>query len=330
MGQIDYLFIRLLEGCNAGCSMCGFARSSDKYRLSESDFQYVLKAAKNIGVNCIRFTGGEPLLHRSLLGFIESIREAGLKSSIITNGSLLSRNVGRLKVAGLDQVIVSIDASNAEIHDKLRNTPGLFRRAIEGLELAIGEGMMTRVNTVCGPGNFREMPLIQKLISDLGVHQWELSSLKLERPLDYSIEDQIDVEAVIDGVYVQGRKNNYIVPFGKIWCGNTKKEREEYFKTGVTPRPDGQCHIVDRVRYLDAKRGQLFACSLIPHRLEAQAWAASCEDFSKFDLDNESTRAQAEFFRSYGPLVCTGCSTTAAGASNEIGQYLPRDMGWWY
>jgi cytosylglucuronate decarboxylase len=174
------------------------------------------------------------------------------------------------------------------------------------------------------------MPAIQRLISKLGVQQWELSSLKLEKALVYSAQDQKDVNEVIEGVYVKGRENGLIVPFGKIWCGNTDEERQKYFETGITPSPDGQCHIVDKVRYLDARNGQLFTCSLIPHRPDAQEHASIFESFSRFAVDNESTRAQADFFRSHGPLRCTGCSSTAAGVSNDLATSPQCKLAWYY
>lgn len=40
-----YLFIRVLEACNADCFMCEFALSRDTYRFSPEDFAELLPEA---------------------------------------------------------------------------------------------------------------------------------------------------------------------------------------------------------------------------------------------------------------------------------------------
>lgn len=326
----EYLFIRILEACNAGCSMCGYAFSRDGHRFSAKDLAVFLPRLKEEGIRFIRFTGGEPLMHDEILDLIRISQEHGIASSIITNGGLLARKPPRaagssaptfmeaLAEAGLSQLIVSLDGARAETHDRIRASPGLFDRAINGLRLAARTGVLMRVNTVCGPENFREMPALQELLTELGVKQWELSSLKLERKLDYSEQDRHDIEPVIDYVYRQAAAAGRLVPMGKIWCGNTSEERERYFALGVTPRADNQCLLVDKVRYLDSKNGRLYSCSLIPHRPDSPTYAAAAGTPESFSVVSPAILRQAEQFKREGPQVCTGCSTTAAGFSNHL------------
>lgn len=40
-----YLFIRILEACNADCFMCDFALSRDEYRFSVEEFDRMLPEA---------------------------------------------------------------------------------------------------------------------------------------------------------------------------------------------------------------------------------------------------------------------------------------------
>ena len=106
---MKYLFIRIHEACNAGCWFCGFAKSTDNFRLSQEKYLEILDECVRVGVSYIRFTGGEPLLDRNLVSYIKKASQLGIKTSVITNGSLLSRNVDKLHEAGLNQIIVSID-----------------------------------------------------------------------------------------------------------------------------------------------------------------------------------------------------------------------------
>ena len=313
-----YLFIRILEACNAGCSMCGFAWSKDTYRLEPAELNKILRVAKQAGIRCVRFTGGEPLVHRAIVELVDLVSSYGIRSSIITNGALLSRKLPRLVEAGLDHVVVSIDGAHANTHDRIRDVPGLFEAAMDGLRNALASHVRCRVNTVCGPNNFREMPDLQDLLTDLGVHQWELSSLKLERRLDYSDADVVDLDQVVEHVYIEAQGKGRLVPMGKVWCGITTAERALYLETGITPRPDRRCHVVHRVRYYDAHNGLLFPCSLLPHRPDARTTCTRITDLSEFVLNSPQMIDVVNRFHADGPSVCTGCSTTAAGYSNSL------------
>ncbi len=88
-GRQRYLFIRILEACNADCFMCEFALSRDTYRFTTDDFAALLPAAIRVGVGYIRFTGGEPLMHPNLVALVRAGTDAGMRMSIITNGMML-------------------------------------------------------------------------------------------------------------------------------------------------------------------------------------------------------------------------------------------------
>lgn len=313
----EYLFIRILNACNVNCFMCEFRLSKDQYRFSLDDLLDVLPRARGEGIRYVRLTGGEPLIHADIVEMVRAISRHGMRSSIITSGGLLSRKIEALVDAGLSQVIVSLDGLEAT-HDRLRGSKGLFCRAWEGLQLALARGVHGRVNTVCGPENFREMPALQDLLTERGVHQWELSSLKLERPLEYTPADIEDVEAVVQYVYRAALAAGRLLPRGKVWCGETEEEKRRYFATGITPRADGECHLVDRVRYLDARNRRLYACSLIAHRPNKDEYAVPVGDWRTFSVSSAPIQAQADHFKIHGPNQCTGCSSTAAGFSDEI------------
>jgi cytosylglucuronate decarboxylase len=310
-----YLFIRILEACNANCFMCGFALSRDDYRFSLTEFERLLPQAVAAGVRFIRFTGGEPLLHKEIVPLVSAGAVAGMKMSIITNGAFLPRMIDALADAGLEQIIVSIDGSSARSHDQYRGTPGLFDRCLTGLRRARAGGLRCRVNTVVGPYNFEEAPALQRLLTDTGVEQWELSAVKLERPIVYS--DPARVVRVCEPVYAADRHTT-LVPSGKRFYGDTEDERRRFFDTGVTPRPSAPfCNLVGDVIYIDAKAGRGFGCSLLPHRDDAESGGGvQMRLGAGWTLDSPAFREHVRHFRAVGPNQCRGCSTTAAGYSD--------------
>ena len=315
--SIEYLFVRVLEACNADCFMCGFRRSREPYRFGLDAMECVLDAASADGVRVVRMTGGEPLMHAQIVELVAAIAARGMAPSLITNGALLTHFAARLASAGLAEAIVSIDGAIAQTHDAIRNTPRLFERAIAGVRAMLAHGVRVRVNTVAGPGNAREMPLLQNLLTELGVNGWELSSLKLERPLEWDDALARELDAIVAYVYRDAAAAGRLVPSGKVWCGGTPEERTRYLRTGVTPRPDIRCHVVDRVRYYDPRNGFLYPCSLLPHRPYAGTAGARVA-LDAFQLTPPALAERADHYRARGPWECTGCSATAAGYSAAI------------
>lgn len=309
-----YLFIRILEACNADCFMCEYALSRSTYRFGVDEFADMLPRAVTAGVGYVRFTGGEPLMHRDVVALVRLGAEHGMRMSLITNGKLLPKMVGSLAESGLRQVIVSIDGGSAETHDNYRRSPGTFDLAMAGLRRARELGLLTRVNTVVGPHNYAEMPALQRILTKAGVSQWELSALKLDRPISYPDPD--DVRRVCDPIYSTDSQQ-LLVPLGKRFYGDTDAEQHSYFHESIPPRAsEPVCHVVDDVIYLDAKQGQGYVCSCLPHR-EGVGGARLRHD-DGWRLDTEEFRAQADFFRANGPRLCNGCSTSAAGYSDDV------------
>lgn len=312
-----YMFIRILEACNADCFMCGYALSRDDYRFSPVEFADLLPRAADAGVRYVRFTGGEPLMHRDILELVRLGARHGMKMSLITNGMLLPRLADQLAAAGLAHVVVSIDGASAETHDLYRRSPGTFAKGISGLRKASGLGLVTRVNTVVGPHNYVELPALREVLVDAGVQQWELSALKLERMIVYP--DPGHVREVCEPLY-DARERGELVPLGKRFYGDTAQEQHLFFTESITPRASlPLCHVTDDVIYLDAKNGRGYACSCISHRDDGRPRSgATLRTERLWQIDNDMFSSHREWFRTQGPLICNGCSTTAAGYSDDV------------
>ena len=105
----EIMFIRVSENCNANCFMCDFGFNNNEKEISIDEFEKILSIAIKSNYKLIRFTGGEPLLHKKLCYFIKRCDENGVKTSVITNGLLLNNRYKELIDAGLNQVIISLD-----------------------------------------------------------------------------------------------------------------------------------------------------------------------------------------------------------------------------
>jgi MoaA/NifB/PqqE/SkfB family radical SAM enzyme len=93
----------------------------------------------------IHLTGGEPLLVTRIDDLIQHAVRKGFKTSLTTNGILLSKHAEVLASQGISNVNVSIHGPR-DIHDLITGMPGSFARAMEGV------GMLRRLGSACPEG----------------------------------------------------------------------------------------------------------------------------------------------------------------------------------
>ena len=160
------LYVRVSENCNAHCFMCHYADEHDSYNIIMEQYDELLNYVKKKQFKMIRFTGGEPLLHKNIIEFLIKAKKLGLQTSIITNGYLLKIKSKKLVDSGLDQCIISLDGSCSEIHDSLRNFKGCFNNIICGInELRKYNQLISiRINTVVSGRNIMDISNIYRCV----------------------------------------------------------------------------------------------------------------------------------------------------------------------
>jgi cytosylglucuronate decarboxylase len=302
------LFIRVTEACNASCFMCNFSGNQTPHLFTVKDAHQLVNELAGSSIRHVRLTGGEPLLLDEVAQIVSIFKNAGLAVSIITNGLLLERRWSDLAVARLDQIIVSLDSPRPEVHDKLRNTEGLFQKALGGIIHIRNETPSTliRVNTVVCEHNLESLPDMFVLLHELGVKQWSLIPRKplpkrLSETFEYTVlsvrERLRDHYKQLDEPYLMG---NSLDMFGR----NVKVLRH-LVEQGRTETPQPQCEVVEWVRFLDPKTQRVFPCNCVPHRgKEAEKFGESWSRNSWREYALESSR---NWLRHNGPSHCTGC-----------------------
>jgi cyclic pyranopterin phosphate synthase len=73
------------------------------------------EACLQLGVTKVRVTGGEPLVRRGVVWFVEQLKKLGFHEvTMTTNGFLLQENLDGLCEAGLDRINISLDTLQPE------------------------------------------------------------------------------------------------------------------------------------------------------------------------------------------------------------------------
>jgi cyclic pyranopterin phosphate synthase len=140
-------------------------------------------AVTHLGVDEIRFTGGEPLLRRGIVGIVSRTTELQPRPqvSLTTNGIGLARQAEALHEAGLDRVNVSLDTIRPDTFQQLTRRDRL-KDVLAGLEAAQRTGLQpVKVNAVLmrGVNDDQAGELLQFCLD----HGYELRFIE-QMPLD--------------------------------------------------------------------------------------------------------------------------------------------------
>ena len=161
----DIVYLELTRACNLKCIHClNNSGIKQKDELTKEDLLNLIKKFSSLGVQEIRFTGGEPLLFNGIYDLIKFATEEGICTSLGTNGTLVTKEVAKkLKESGLKKVVVSIDG-NKKTHDKIRGKKN-YQKAMHGLKYLKQNGINVRVNSVIMKSNMEDVIKLAKKMS---------------------------------------------------------------------------------------------------------------------------------------------------------------------
>lgn len=101
------VYVEITNICNMHCSFCHGHTRLPK-RMTESEFSAILERLKGQTEYIYYHLMGEPLTHPDLPRFLTLAREAGYRSVITTNGTLLQKRGEEILGAGLHKVSISL------------------------------------------------------------------------------------------------------------------------------------------------------------------------------------------------------------------------------
>jgi len=113
--KITYLRVSVTDRCNLRCAYCApvkdfkFRKYADVLRYEE--ILEIIRAARDLGINKVRLTGGEPLIRKNFVHLAKSVCQIeGLNDvSITTNGVFLKKMAQAIFDAGVHRINVSLD-----------------------------------------------------------------------------------------------------------------------------------------------------------------------------------------------------------------------------
>jgi cyclic pyranopterin phosphate synthase len=156
------LRISVTDRCNFRCTYCMPKEIFGKdYQYLERNallsFEEVVRIARvfrDLGIEKIRLTGGEPLMRKNIEKLIEMLSAiGGLDLTLTTNGSLLARKAVALRAAGLKRVTVSLDSLDDSVFKAMNDVDFPVAKVLEGIDAAVAAGLAPiKINMVVKRG----------------------------------------------------------------------------------------------------------------------------------------------------------------------------------
>jgi radical SAM protein with 4Fe4S-binding SPASM domain len=131
------LYLHVTKKCNLSCIYCYNKKYRSRLKVPDlkfSDLISVLNESKEIGIEEVVFTGGEPLLRPEILKLANFAQRNDIKTGLITNGTLIENYNIKSLAESFDFITVSLDSCYEDHHDRLRGR-GSFQQVMKGLKV---------------------------------------------------------------------------------------------------------------------------------------------------------------------------------------------------
>lgn len=162
----------LNSSCNFKCIYCGIggeATISKSPEMNISELSFMLEKCFALGVEKIRFTGGEPFLYRNIIDAISIVAAAKKYLLVNTNGLLINRYIkdifSKIDSSNL-HIAVSLDTLKDEVFDKMSGTKNKLKKVLRNIELLNEYGLLMRINMVVSTLNYEEVEAMIEFCND--------------------------------------------------------------------------------------------------------------------------------------------------------------------
>jgi cyclic pyranopterin phosphate synthase len=138
---INYLRLSITDRCNLRCMYCMPEEGMDfvphSEILSYEEILHLVRVSVRSGIRKVRLTGGEPLVRKDFIPFLEKLSavEELKEITLTTNGVLLKEYAADIRNCGICRINISLDSLKPErfFHITRRD---LFHKVWEGIEEA--------------------------------------------------------------------------------------------------------------------------------------------------------------------------------------------------
>jgi SynChlorMet cassette radical SAM/SPASM protein ScmF len=169
------LYMYIAGSCNLACRHCWISPTfePDNSKGQFLKLEYIKKAvreAKPLGLQSVKLTGGEPMLHPQIREIVEFLESESIGMIMETNGTLIDDEMARFLKSKhhFNFISVSVDGATAETHETLRGVPGSFEKAIFGIKALVKVSLQPQMICTLHKGNVADIDEIINFAENLG------------------------------------------------------------------------------------------------------------------------------------------------------------------
>ena len=194
------------QACDLACKHCRADAQPlrDPRELTTAEAKALMDRLREFGPIVFVFSGGDCFKRPDIVELVGYGARLGLRMGITPATTSLATKelLQQLKDVGLTRVAISLDGSNAGIHDEFRQVRGSFDHGLRILREAQEVGLTTQVNTVIRKANIGDMDAMTDLMTTLGVVFWEVFFLvPMGRAKAEDVASAEEFEAVFHQLY---------------------------------------------------------------------------------------------------------------------------------
>jgi len=142
-GLRDNLDIQITGKCNLECAHCYLGEKEPK-DISFEILKKVFDSAKELGIFHIILTGGEPTIHKNFKKIINYLNENRFRITLVTNGTLLDKNLNLLREK-VYEIVISLDGFK-EDYERIRGYS--FEKIVKNIHLVKDAGINFKINAI--------------------------------------------------------------------------------------------------------------------------------------------------------------------------------------
>ena len=196
--------------CNYDCEFCYYKEHLD-IRDPLQKIKERVDYIKNYGIMEVDLSGGESSIEPHWFDILDYCK--GLNISCVSHGGKFHDMVflKKSKEAGLSEILFSLHGGNEEVHDKVTQRNGSFKRIIKAISNCNEIGIKVRINCTVYNGNKDHLPTewinrlkpsqVSFILMNYSLDNKDFEEQELE-PLTDAIKESID-NIVVDDINVR-------------------------------------------------------------------------------------------------------------------------------
>ena len=241
--------------------------------LSFEEIARLTGAFGELGVDKVRITGGEPLLHRDIVELVSQIRaslpEADL--AMTTNGLRLEPLIPALKNTGLDRLNISLDALDPDVAREMAGTNVNPAAVFQAALAAQDAGFPVKINSVIrrGVNESQILPLAQAA-RDAGLTLRYIEFMDVGTKNAWALEEVVPSSEILTAL----SPHFDLKPIDPNYCGEVAKRYRDQksgaelgFITSISTPFCGSCN---RARI--SADGTLYTCLFAHQGINLKSW----------------------------------------------------------